>query len=215
MKKAILVLNGYPVSQQLLKLLWQTCDLSICADGSYNYLTKLKCNPDIIIGDLDSLDEELLNLTKKPKILKLTDQNTTDGEKALCYLKQLAVKEVEVLGLVGSRVDHLLYNLKLFKMHQSDFSRLRLWTPSETIELATSPKKIITEIGNRISLFPFFDKVAKLTSKGLKYELKEADLSYANLVSISNQVIKSPVELSWETGLLAIFIEHNLLNIEK
>ena len=44
-KKALVILNGYPVSRQLLTYFWHKSDICICTDGSFH-------SPDFIIGDI-------------------------------------------------------------------------------------------------------------------------------------------------------------------
>lgn len=208
MQTALLILNGYQVEKKLLKFLWEKNDFHLCTDGSYNYVKKLGFTPELTLGDFDSIKLDPKN-NKNNSFLKLTDQNTTDSEKALDYLQQQQIKQVDIIGIVGSRLDHLLYNLRLLKIYNSFFTKLCYWSPSEVLELAKNKITIPAKVGTRISLFPFFDKVINLSSKGLKYEFKKNNLAFFELVSISNSIIKSPATLAWDSGYLAIFKEYN------
>ena len=210
-KKALVILNGYPVSRQLLTCFWHKSDICICTDGSFHSVFNAGFTPDFVIGDMDSLKKE--QLTKdilKNRIVQEDSQDTTDFQKTLNYLKKQLVEEVNVLGLVGSRVDHLLFNISLLKLYYTDFQRICLWTPSESIELVFKEKIITAKKGTRISFFPLFGRVEKLSSIGLEYELSEESLDFGGCMSISNRIRKTPARLNWMKGMLVIFLEHKL-----
>ena len=59
-KKALVILNGYPVSRQLLTYFWHKSDICICTDGSFHSVFHAGFTPDFIIGDMDSLKKEHL-----------------------------------------------------------------------------------------------------------------------------------------------------------
>ncbi len=215
MKKALVILNGYPVSRQLLAYFWNKSDVCICTDGSFHFVSDAGFTPDFVIGDMDSLDKEQLpENIKKNRIVQEYNQDTTDFQKTLNYLKKKLVEEVNVLGLVGSRVDHLLFNISILKLYYTDFQKICFWTPSESIELAFKEKVITAKTGSRISFFPLFGRVEKLSSEGLEYELLGENLDFGGCVSISNRVKKTPVKLYWKRGMLIIFLEHKLNEID-
>jgi len=81
----------------------------ICTDGSGDTLLKMGHHPHIMIGDLDSTD--LQSHDFKGLWIPVTDQETTDLQKALswCLVNQLTT--VTILGATGNREDHSLGNL--------------------------------------------------------------------------------------------------------
>ena len=98
----------------------------------------------------------------KNRIIQQSNQDSTDLQKVFNYLKKKSIKEIDILGVIGSRVDHLIFNISLLKLYYADFQRIRFWTPSESIELVLKEKIIKAEKGTRISFFPLFDRVEKL-----------------------------------------------------
>jgi len=86
-KKALLILNGEIKNKSLAKNLVKSNDLIIATDGSYDKIAKLNIVPDIIMGDLDSIS----SIPKNIRIIKKTNQNESDFEKALIWLKKIII----------------------------------------------------------------------------------------------------------------------------
>ena len=203
---ALVILDGYQLNKDYLNFFWKKCDLCICVDGSYHWVKEHNLDPDIVIGDLDAFQS--IPNSPKTKFIKLEDQNTTDAEKALVYLLENSIFRVKIIGLVGSRVDHLFWNLNLIKKYQKKFQKINCFSPTEKIILTNDKqKKFVLPLGTRISLFPFYGNIKNISSCGLKYEIQEKNLSLAGLVSISNENIQKNVFLSWDKGDLLILIE--------
>ena len=171
MKRALVIINGYPVPKYFLNYFWQENDIHICTDGGFHSVFEAGFTPDFIIGDIDSLQKEKLPKNMENRIIQQSNQDSTDLQKVFNYLKTKSIKEIDILGVVGSRVDHLLFNISLLKLYYTDFQRIRFWTPSESIELATKGKIIEAKNGSRISFFPLFGRIEQLSSDGLEYDI--------------------------------------------
>ena len=67
--KACIVLNGEVRDYEFLKSNFQNnkYDFIICADGGAKHLYKINIIPDYIIGDLDSLNSEIISFYKENK----------------------------------------------------------------------------------------------------------------------------------------------------
>ena len=73
-KKALIICNGNPPPQALLKQLWRAADYRVAADGGANLLPALNLLPDAVVGDFDSL---------KPDVQKqLPEKNTLSCQRA-------------------------------------------------------------------------------------------------------------------------------------
>ena len=84
----------------------------ICCDGSCNNLLNIGLKPDYIVGDLDSISDEIR--TDLASILyHQADQETNDLTKAVQFCIQREWKEITILGATGKREDHTLGNLSL------------------------------------------------------------------------------------------------------
>lgn len=173
-----------------------------CTDGAYNYLRKLKVQPDVISGDLDSLDRS--QIPTSIEIVETPDQDFTDFEKALQLIEQSGYQEVYVYGSSGMEHDHFLGNLSTaLKFKES----LTLVFFDDYSYYFFTDKQTILEgyQGRTISLYPF-PTAENIVTKGLKYSLNNESLDLTSRIGIRNQAVEEQVEISYEKGDLLVFI---------
>lgn len=72
---------------------------------------RIDVTPDIIIGDLDSIDSTLLN---QHQYLHEPCQNSSDFQKALKYLQEQSLLPAIIVGMNGGYLDHILNNINIF-----------------------------------------------------------------------------------------------------
>jgi thiamine pyrophosphokinase len=211
MKKCIILANGKPPKRSVITF-FQRKGYSkiICADGGANSALKMGLVPDIIIGDLDSISDEALKEFKSvSKIIGLKRQNDTDVEKCLKYAIRKKFDEALLLGATGNRLDHTFCNLgivlKFFpKIKISLIAENSYLKPfSGNVELETFP-------GETISLYGISQKT-KITSQGLKYELKNVSLPLGVRESTSNIAKKNLVNLKVGNGVVFVIRDVNLM----
>lgn len=182
----------------------------IGVDGGASYLVNEGIRVDIAIGDFDSISaEDLQNLEAHvPKVVKLpSEKDLTDTEAALAYIKRhLPVAEIEMHGLFGGRVDHMISNLWL--AHHPDFQELidkitikdenntvAFFKPGEFSLKKEMDKKYLSFIG----MTPITD----LTLQKVKYPLAEKDYGVP-IALVSNEFLGDEAQFSFTEGLLAV-----------
>lgn len=84
----------------------------ICCDGATQSLLNIGLKPDFIIGDLDSVSEEIKKQFSSI-LLQQPDQETNDLTKAFQFCLENNKTEITILGATGKRDDHTLGNLAL------------------------------------------------------------------------------------------------------
>jgi len=112
-----LVLGGDAPSATDLRLL-DSCEKIIACDAGAHALLQSQRRPDLIVGDLDSLDPETfkwadaldVEIQRHPE-----KKDRTDGELALDAMFQLAPTAVLILGGHGGRSAMFLANLRLLR----------------------------------------------------------------------------------------------------
>ena len=173
-----------------------------CTDGAYNYLRKLKIQPDVISGDLDSLDRS--QIPASIEIVETADQDFTDFEKALQLIEQRGYQEVYVYGSSGMEHDHFLGNLSTALKFKK---RLTLVFFDDYSYYFFTDKQTILEgyQGRTISLYPF-PTAENIVTKGLRYSLNNESLDLTSRIGIRNQAVEEQVEISYEKGDLLVFI---------
>ena len=84
----------------------------ICADGGANSAFKLGVIPQFIIGDFDSIKQNVREYySTRSKIINYSRQNDTDVEKCLKYAVKNNYEKAVILGATGDRLDHTICNL--------------------------------------------------------------------------------------------------------
>jgi thiamine pyrophosphokinase len=211
MKKCIILANGKPPKKSIITF-FQRMGFSklICADGGADSALKMKLVPDVIIGDLDSISAEVFKELKSiSKIIRLKRQNDTDVEKCLKYAITKKYDGALLVGATGNRLDHTFCNLGIILkfFHQIKISLIAedsfLKAYSGNVELKTFP-------GESISLYGISPKTI-ISSKGLKYELKNAALPFGIRESTSNIAKKNFVKLKISNGVVFVIRDINLM----
>jgi len=112
-KQALILLNA-PLGDSpspLLRKLWETADVRICADGGANRLFRLQISdwiPTAIVGDLDSVHSSVREYyeAKGVSVQCNPDQDLNDFDKALtAAVQQYGCERCVVFGAFGGRFD--------------------------------------------------------------------------------------------------------------
>lgn len=171
MKKyeCVVVANGlFPSRPELLQYI-QDAEYVVACDGVMRNLEIFRA-PDAIVGDLDSLSEEL-RLRYSDRIYKFTEQDTNDLTKAIHHVREKGFSEVLILGATGLREDHTLGNIALLLDYALDFKQVELcsdygcFTPlHKTTVLESFP-------GQQVSLFSLYPH-GSISVEGLRYPIE-------------------------------------------
>lgn len=209
LKKALIICNGNPPPQVLLKQLWQKADYRVAADGGANLLHVLKLLPDAVVGDFDSLRPEVQKKLPETILFHVKEQDTNDADKAVRHCLKLGFIEINLLGADGGRQDQFLSSLEiLFKY--SHRARLIIWTALERMEFIHDTWEETLPPGTTLSLIPLFGGAQGVVSRGLKFELNNHFLLPGKSPSgVSNQVLFNPVTVSIKEGQLLLVVQHS------
>ena len=192
MKKALLISGGRQVSKELIEKYKDR--FIIVADGGAKLLKKYELKADLLLGDLDSIDEETLCYVKENNIeIKKFPAKKDFTDTALCidFLLEEDYKDLVILGALGTRLDHELanlYNLKmLYKLGVSakivDDNNEVIYVEKGEFEFEKSDKKYF-------SLINAGDKMS-FTTKGLYYEVEDLEINFNNPSrAVSNEIVK-------------------------
>lgn len=191
--RSIIVLNG-----QIPDLSFFNQDLPIiAADGAANQLVSMGLRPDLVIGDLDSIDPELRH---NFEVIHIQDQNYCDFYKTIDYLKLANLLPSIITGIGGGTIDHILQNINVFLNTESIF-----YAPPVIgyVLQAGISKKFSLPINTKISLFGL---PAQISTQGLKWELESCDLSFPGVNSSFNRSLNNEVLITVHSGLCLTII---------
>ena len=143
--KVCIVLNGEIKNYQKTKeiILKEKYDYIIGADGGCNHLYKMNIIPNYIIGDLDSINEELISYYKNKNVIfekYPTHKDETDSEICIYLAKKLNATKVDFIGALGGRIDHTLANIGLMNYVKNMDINPRILTSEEEILIVKNEK---------------------------------------------------------------------------
>ena len=171
---SVLLANGqYPEHKHPLQILKEAKHI-VCLDGAVNKLTENHLNPDIIIGDMDSINSKLRE-KYSDIIIEKKSQDENDLRKALKWLDQRRYSHITILGATGLRDDHSIANI--FSIIDQNFKfEVKIVTDYGIFQIVKNKAKINSFRGQPVSLFAT-KKNIKITTSRLKYNLKSSSLS--------------------------------------
>lgn len=168
----------------------------IAADGAANSLATMGIIPHMVIGDLDSVRQDLL---VDGKFIKLGDQNSSDFEKALNYLEDHSLLPSIILGMSGGYMDHILNNINVFTRTNSVF------LGENIMGLMLRKTHVFNlEIGTKLSLFGI--PRCCITTKGLKWNLSTAELVFPGFNSCFNRAALENIHIHVTSGAALLIV---------
>ena len=170
-KNVSVILNGQmPTDDAIINQITNS-DYIIAVDGSANKLFDLEIIPDVIIGDLDSLQN--IN-NKNIELVKTPNQNKTDFRKTLEWCIEKNILNISIFGISGESEDHFLGNYYTL----SDFGEKISWkafTDFSVISPCVGNKKFDSFKGQKVSLFCMKGS-STVNSENLEYPLQSYHL---------------------------------------
>ncbi|MCB2288402.1 thiamine diphosphokinase [Clostridium sp. CS001] len=207
--KVIIISGGKPPSKELLLQEVTEDTFLIAADSGANCLYKYNIKPDLLLGDFDSIDRDVLEYFKKSNCtmdVYPTEKDFTDTEIAVKKALSMKPSEIVFLGCTGSRVDHLLGNIGMLKICLQNGVNAYVKDENNNIRLTSSSTSLRGTGGQIFSLQAYGDEVTQLTIEGAKYSLNNYNLKIGESITISNEFLGDIVNLKFKTGTLMIIL---------
>lgn len=181
--------------------------LIICCDGGARHVQYSEIKPDVIIGDMDSIDPALLESysAREIKIIKHpANKNVTDTELALDYAVSLEPGAIFIWGALGGRIDHALANLFLLCKGQEKGIRTCLIDEYGEAFVLDKETSFINETGKTVSLIALSPEVTGINLTGFLYPLKDGTLAMGESRGISNIINEDRASIGVKNGKLLV-----------
>lgn len=217
-KKYVIFLNGeYKYSQEFMDKLVSENAVCFCADGGTNFAFKYGKIPKAIVGDLDSIEKNVLEYYKSKNVLIKKfpkDKDFTDFELILEEIRKIKkdnnyLQQVFVVGGLGKRIDMTLSNLFIMEKYKN----LVFLQENEEIFYAEKSFVLKNKKGYEFSIIPINEKIEKLTLKGFKFETDKIDVKRESSRLVSNVIVGNEASVEFENGKLIIILKNNNKNI--
>lgn len=186
----ILAAGDYPTGEVACSLL-ANAESVVCCDSAAAEFCEGGGVPDAIVGDMDSIPEELRERFADRLVVR-PEQDTNDLWKAVTYAVERGFREITVLGAFGRREDHTLGNIMLMaaRMHEVD---LRMVGDRGVFDFVDEPTLFESLCGQQVSLFTL-DPATAISVKGLRYEPPQ-DRLVAMWQGVSNEALGEEFEV--------------------
>lgn len=177
----------------------------ICCDGSVEQLENFGLRPTAIVGDLDSVPE---NLKQKyaDRIFFNPDQNTNDLTKAIYWCNERDFKNITILAGTGKRDDHTIGNIGLLTRYRRMGLYLKMVTDFGTFIPLLTSARLESYVGQQVSIFSF-NNATRITTHNLKYPIADSPLPEPWMGTL-NESLGEYFELEFEPGPLVVFQNH-------
>jgi len=145
----------------------------VCCDGSAQSLIIAGMQPDAIVGDLDSLSDELVT-RYADRIFLDESQDTNDLTKAVSWCNEMGYKDIVIVGATGKREDHTIGNISLLTEYVKDMNVIMV-TDTGVLKPFLHSSEISSFPGQQVSVFSI-DSETEVTSQGLRYPLNRTKI---------------------------------------
>ena len=206
MSRCVILSAGPVEDSERLRPLLKTDDWIIAADGGGRLAAALGVKPAVLVADFDSSappdtggDTEIVRLP--------TEKDWTDTQAAAMLALDRGYRDFLLLGCTGGRLDHTLANIAVLlyllrrgadALMADERNFLRLYGPGRS--------RVERRAGYKLSLFPYGGEVEGITVKNVRYPLEKARLTPDNSLGVSNEFLENPAEISFDKGVLMVFL---------
>ncbi len=185
-------------------------DFCIAVDGGYAYCKQLGIKPDLIVGDMDSLPENLqkemqkISGEKPGKVICLCqEKDDTDTLAALRIGMEKGYRNYRLYGALGGRIDHTIANIQCLSYLKNNGAEGIILEEGLAITVIKEEK---VSFGNRekgyLSLFSLGERAEGVTITGMKYPLNQALVTNDYPIGISNEFIGEDSMVEVRKGML-------------
>jgi thiamine pyrophosphokinase len=206
--RAIIFANGDPSDPEIVRRWVEQTDLIIAADGGTRNALSVGVMPQVVIGDLDSLDEAdraQLERSGVQLIVYPTHKDYTDLELALRYARKQHATEIIIFSALGGRWDQSLANLLLLTLPELAQVPMRIIDHRLSIQAIRDQAEISGRAGDTLSLIALKGDAHGVTIEGCAYPLSDATLPFGATLGISNVLTQNTAKITVKQGqILAI-----------
>jgi len=186
-----------------------SADLLIGADGGARHFIRHSLLPQVVLGDLDSLEPNFIAYfqAQNVEIQRFpVAKNETDLELGLLLALERGATSIRVLGALGGRPDMHLANHLLLAHPLLSRRDVALLDAGWQVRVVFDQITLHGNIGQRVSLLPLGD-VGGITTSGLRYPLRDEPLLLGPARGVSNEFISAVASVTVRSGLLVVMNE--------
>lgn len=210
-KCAVIVSGGTLCEELVLKTiggLEHPCIIGV--DKGVEFLYSHQIVPSYIVGDFDSLSEEIVTYYKEETHVPIREFNpvkdASDTEIAVRLGMTLGCSRLIILGATGGRMDHLWANVQILMIPFAAGVEAEIIDPQNRIRLIGGETHLRKEeaFGSYFSVFPLGETVYGFSIEGAKYPLTDHTLTPYDSLCVSNQIEEEGAIINFSNGVVIL-----------
>ena len=180
----------------------------IAVDAGLKQAEALGVTPDLIVGDFDTVDPEVLARFRAMEHMMWDvhqpEKDETDTELAVTTAVRAGCRELVILGALGGRFDHALGNVHLLYYGAKLGAEASILDSRNRITVLTEGRTFRREElwGKYVSFLPLTMEVKGITLRGFKYPLTKKEISIGPCLCISNELAAEEASITFDQGVL-------------
>jgi thiamine pyrophosphokinase len=209
--KAVILAGGDLQPRESIRALLTDAAFIVAADSGLHHAVTLQLTPDMIVGDFDSVSQEVLEqFPNVPKKSYSRHKDLLDLEIALSVVLEHGASDIAILGAVGSRFDQSLAALFIAARFKREGVHMSLHGQQDIyFLLGLETLRLAVPVGQRFSLLSL-DDVTSVSLQNAAYPLHEFALEYGVGLGVSNEVKASPLTVNVHEGLVVLVLEYGV-----
>lgn len=203
-RSAVILANGsFPINDIPLNILKKS-ECIVCCDGAINKLESAGIQAHAIVGDLDSLTNDLKR-KYQDIIHHFSNQDTNDLTKAVNWCLANKYNDITIVGATGERDDHMIGNIFLLPSYTKKM-KVRMLTDYGTFTPVIRSRNFDSYIGQQVSIFSPQPETV-ITTANLRYELTNQKLEMLWQGTL-NESMGDSFRIDFEGDSLIIYQEY-------
>lgn len=212
MGKTIVIVSGGELKEEfaLSVLEKEGANCVIGVDKGMEFLYRNQIVPSYIVGDFDSVDQEIADYYRNHTNVPIREYNpvkdASDTEIAVRLAMTLGCSRLLILGATGGRIDHLWANVQMLTIPFRAGIDGEILDPSNRIRLIGGDTVLRKSemYGPYFSVFPLGGEVFGFNISGAKYPLKNHTLTPYDSLCVSNQIEEDEGKITFSRGIVIL-----------
>lgn len=197
MKRCVIFAAGPMEKLERIREMWQPRpdDFTIAADGGFRNAAILGVTPDLVMGDMDSLERAEI-----PAGARLYPVRKDDTDTMLAVKTGIAegFREFLILGALGGRLDHTYANIQTLCYLLDQGCRGMLLDGTHLLTMVRNGTITLDCPFQHLSVFSYSDHCTGVCETGVSYPLSDAELYSGFPLGVSNH------QLSGERATISV-----------
>jgi thiamine pyrophosphokinase len=209
--RTAIFLNGAPDSVHLIQVVVRCADLVVAADGGARHALEAGIVPDLIVGDLDSLESNFLREIEERRVeiqRHPKRKDKMDGHLAVLAAGERGATAADFLCAAGGKpgavfaLPHILLTAERIGLRSTVVS-----DQGRMFVVEASSHAVEGAAGDSVSVFPLSGPATGITLEGMGYPLVNARLEPGDTLGFHNELIGTEARVSVERGALLVVQE--------